>query len=71
MVGSGAVQCQSPACGKLFGLSPEQWDALDPVLGAGIGVLLRCPECGDSFLYHFDDLMESELPVSHVPAQLG
>ncbi len=68
MVGSGAVQCQSPGCGKLFFLSPEEWDALDPVFGAGVAIPLRCPECGVTGLYHSDNLVESELPVAHVPA---
>ncbi len=70
MVGSGAVQCQSPSCGKLFYLSPEEWIALDPVYGEHDGIVLRCPECGFTFTYHSDSLVESEVPVSHVPTEL-
>lgn len=67
MTGSGAVQCQSPACGKLFYLSPEEWVALDPVLGESRGIQLRCPDCGHVFVYHSDSLVESEVPVHALP----
>ncbi len=68
--GSGAVHCLSPRCGKMFYLSAEDWLALDPVLGNPNGVRLRCPDCALTFTYHSGDLVETEVPVAHLPVHL-
>lgn len=70
MTGSGAVQCQNPRCGALFYLAPSEWIALDPVLGSSDGLFLRCPECGFVYGYRSDSLVETEVPVAHLPTTL-
>jgi uncharacterized C2H2 Zn-finger protein len=70
MSGSGVVQCQNPRCGKMFYLTPEEWIALDPVYGDSEGVVLRCPECELTYLYHSDSLVETEVPVAHIPTRM-
>ena len=58
MNGTGAVRCRSPRCRSLIYLSPEDWVALEPDLSPWDGIRLRCPDCGLTFTYGSDDLVE-------------
>ncbi|HYK92521.1 MAG TPA: hypothetical protein VEY07_00565 [Thermoplasmata archaeon] len=60
MTVTGSVRCRSSHCGRTIFLAPEDWVALEEDLSPWDGVRVRCPDCGLTFVYSADDLVEPD-----------